>query len=209
MSAPHTIERPRPFRRGFNRIPDNWSALDRVPWGQRVVVEVGCGNGGWICQQATQDPTTHYVGIERTELRSDKLLEAAAQAALPNLTAIRADAVLLLDRMCPPSSVDAFYFFYPNPYPKARQANKRFFAGSALHVFDRCLKPGGTIYIASNIPEYLAEARQKLEVAGYTILSHGPVAMDVEPRTAFERKYRTRGERVLELDVKKSTNGRS
>lgn len=200
-----TTSGPRPFRRGFANIPENWSALDHVPWGQPVVVEVGCGTGDWICAQAAQNPGIHYIGIERTEVRSGKLLHHATTADLSNLTAIRADAVLLLDQKCPPESVDAFYFFYPNPYPKPRQANKRFFVGSSFYIFDRCLKPGGTIYIASNIPQYITEARQQLEAAGYTLLRHGPIAMDIDPRTAFERKYRARDEMTVELEVKKPT----
>lgn len=199
------MTRPRPYQSGFLKVPENWSALDHVPWGQPVIVEVGCGTGDWVCAQAAQNPGIYYIGIERTEVRSGKLLHHATTAGLPNLTAIRADAVLLLDQKCPPQSVDAFYFFYPNPYPKARQANKRFFVGSALHVFDHCLKPGGAIYIASNISDYIIEARQQLEAAGYTLLRHGAVAAEMAPRTAFERKYRARGEMTVELEVKKPT----
>lgn len=194
---------PRPYRSGFAKTPDNWSALDAVPWGNAVIVEVGCGTGDWVCAQAAQNPDIHYIGIERTEVRSGKLLHHATTADLSNLTAIRADAVLLLDRKCPAASVDAFYFFYPNPYPKSRQANKRFFAGSALHVFDRCLKPGGKIYIASNMPQYITEATQQLMGSHYSILRHGAMEPPLAPRTAFEKKYSERGEAIFEVLAQK------
>lgn len=198
-------QKPRPFRRGYDGVPDNWEALSRVPWGGSVIVEVGCGTGEWVLREAGQNPGTHYIGIEQTANRSGKLLQHAKAAGLPNLTAIRADAVLLLDRMCPPGSVDAFYFFYPNPYPKSRQANKRFFVGSSFDVFDRCLKLGGTLYVASNIADYIAGARRRCEDADYRILRHGTIVAGGKPRTAFEKKYLERNEKTFELTAKKPT----
>lgn len=200
-----TPQKPRPFRRGYAKLPDNWGLLSHVPWGKPVVVEVGCGTGEWICREAGQNPGTHYIGIEQTAIRSGTLLQHAEEAALSNLTAIRADAVLLLDRMCPPGSVDTFYFFYPNPYPKERQANKRFFAGSSFEVFDRCLRPGGTMVVASNVVDYIAGARQRCEDTNYRILYHGTIMAGGKPRTAFEKKYQERNETAFELIAKKPT----
>lgn len=197
-------QKPRPFRRGYAKTPDNWGVLARVPWGQPLVVEVGCGAGEWICREARQNPGIYYIGIEQTEIRSGKFLLSAEGTGSPNLLAMRADAVLLLDRMCPPAAVDAFYFFYPNPYPKARQANKRLNTGPAMWVFDRCLKPGGKIYLATNI-EHLAEetAASLCQAWGYAVTQHGLLTALESPRTAFERKYLARGETLFEVEAYK------
>lgn len=202
---PATVrQRPRPFRRGYVKTPDNWNVLSRVPWGQPLVVEVGCGAGEWICREARQNPGIYYIGIEQTEVRSGKLVVAAGASAAPNLLPVRADAVLLLDRICPPASVDTFYFLYPNPYLKARQANRRLLTGPAMWVFDRCLKPGGKIYLATNIEHYAAETAASLRHAwGYAVTQHGLITGLEAPRTAFERKYRARGEKLFEVEANK------
>lgn len=200
--APTPLSKPRAFRRGYAKTPDNWSALTRVMWGAPVVVEVGCGTGDWICTEAPQNPTTYYIGIEQTEIRSDKLIQCAAD--IPNLVAIRADAVLLLDALCPPASVDTLYLFYPNPYPKTRQANRRLVIGPSMWVFDRCLKPGGTIYLATNIESYANDAAQLLtEAWGYTLTRYGIIDTQISPRTAFEKKYLERGEACFEVIAQK------
>lgn len=197
-------QKPRPFRRGYDDVPDNWEALLHVPWGGPVVVEVGCGTGEWICREARQNPGIHYIGIEQTEVRSGKLLQSAEIAGLSNLIGIRADAVLLLDRLCPPVSVDAFYFFYPNPYLKARQSNRRLLTGPSMWVFDRCLKPGGKIYLATNIGFLAEETAGNLHHAwGYSVTRHSLITSLETPRTAFERKYHARGEPLFEVVANK------
>lgn len=199
-------QRPRPFRRGYSQIPDGWRALSLVPWERPVVVEVGCGTGEWICREARQNPGSYYIGIEQTEIRSRKFQSSAEDADLPNLLAVRADGVLLLDHMCPPESVDAFYFLYPNPYLKTRQANKRLLTGPSMWVFDRCLKPGGKIYLATNIERLAAETAASLRHAwGYSITQQGLITTLTSPRTAFERKYLARSETVFEVEAAKPT----
>lgn len=205
MSEP-ALQKPRPFRRGYAKTPENWEILSRVPWGKQIVVEVGCGTGEWICREALQNPGIHYIGIEQTEIRSSKLHQSAENSNLPNLTTVRADGVLLLDHMCPSESVDAFYFLYPNPYLKSRQANKRLLTGPSMWVFDRCLKPGGKIYLATNIERLAQETAASLRHAwGYSVTRHGLITTLASPRTAFERKYLARSERLFEVEAIKLT----
>jgi tRNA (guanine-N7-)-methyltransferase len=204
MSIP--TRKPRTFRRGAVTIPKAWEDLS-VPWGPSVIAEVGCGVGEWACHEAAQHPDTHYIAIEKTKLRSDALLARAKSAGLSNLTAVRADGILFLDVMCPPASLDAIYFFYPNPWPKKMHAQRRLLIGPSMWVFDRCLKPGGQIYLATNIERYAEEAAAILRDAWeYRIVAHGPIAPHIAPRTAFERKYLKRNETLYELNAKKPTD---
>ncbi|PIR21206.1 MAG: hypothetical protein COV45_00230 [Deltaproteobacteria bacterium CG11_big_fil_rev_8_21_14_0_20_47_16] len=191
---------PRPYTRGYNHEPENWAVLDHIDWQHYVVVEVGCGAGDWICKEAEAHPNQHYIGIESTQARSQQFFKNAHRVELSNLTPIRADAILLLDAKCPPESVDEFYFFFPNPWPKSRQANKRFFSGSAIHVFDRCLKSGGSMLIASNSESYTQEAADNLAHLGYKISINSTPS---QPRTGFEQKYLARGEKIFQITAVK------
>lgn len=169
-----------------------------------MIVEIGAGVGEWACHEAAQHPDVHYLAIEKTQVRSDALLARAKNAGLPNLTAVRADGVLFLDVMCPPASLDAIYFFYPNPWPKKMHTQRRLLIGPSMWVFDRCLKPGGQLYLATNIERYAQEAATCLHQAwGYTIIRKGPITSLTPPRTAFEKKYWERKEPLFEVIAKK------
>lgn len=215
------ILKPKKFRqKSLDSIPENWKIFDSFDWNQNIIVEVGCGNGEWVLNEAQKTPKNFYIGIERTQNRSDTFLRASHLLKISNLLALRADAVALVGAKFPAESVSAFYFIYPNPYPKKKQASQRFCAAASFEVFHRALQKNGSIYIASNVYEYIEEARVFLEKFwGYQIKFLRPIISLIDsspspsipppsrgrdggnwiPRTAFERKYFLRGEKLYEL----------
>jgi tRNA G46 methylase TrmB len=197
---------PRLYRRGsLYPDPPAWRmAAQCIDFSRPLCVEVGCGDGGWLIAEACQRPGEFFVGIERTEDRSRRLLHNAAAAGLGNLVVLRADAVAFLAAHLPAATIDRLVIFYPNPSPKKIQANRRFFCGPAFHVFHDKLKPGGTITLASNVPAYVKEARENLiRFWRYTITAYGAVPPEIPPRTLFEKKYRERGDPLIELTAHK------
>ena len=195
------LKKPKPYvPYTYDPEPEEWHVLDTFPKARKLIVEVGCGKGAWIIEQAKENPQTNYIGIERTINKSKTLLTSSEQAALNNLIAIQADAIALMSQKFPKESVDELYFFYPNPTPKKRQANQRFFVRSAFDVFHQCLKPNGTIYLITNIEPYHQEACNFLEnIWGYQILDKKKLPQDITPRTAFEKRYLDAGEDLFEL----------
>lgn len=198
---------PRPYRPyTYSTEPKEWSLFDIIDWRKKIIIEVGCGRGKWILEQAARDPDSIYIGIERTRNRSSYFIDRAKAKNLKNLLSIRADALPLIEQKVPKESVSALYFFYPNPMPKRMQANQRFFVGSAFHVLNECLKKNGKIYLVSNIRDYVMEARDFLQrFWGYKIESYKKMATDQNPRTNFEAKYLAQGHEIFELSAQKST----
>lgn len=183
--------------------PKEWRVLDDFNWDQEIVVEVGCGTGEWGLSQAQKHPQKFYMAIERTFNRSQQLENLSGRYELANHLALRADAILLFGYRFPPQSVNELVFFYPNPCPKKRQANLRYFVSSSFQVFHDALKPGGKVLLASNISAYVWEARVYLEKYwGYRVIYDGAARFDT-PRTQFERKYHLAGEELVELEVGK------
>lgn len=213
------ILKPKKFHhKSLNPIPENWKIFDSFDWNRKIIVEVGCGNGEWVLNEAQKNPHNFYIGIERTQNRSDTFLRSSHLLQVPNLLALRADGVALIGAKFPPESVSAFYFFYPNPYPKKKQASQRFCVAASFEVFHKALQKNGSLYIASNVYEYIEEAAIFLEKFwGYKIkflqqIFSSSLSLSLEgrgvqgegdlrtPRTAFERKYFLRGEKLYELE---------
>lgn len=192
------------FKRDYHRPlamqPKNWETFDEFDWSQNLIVEVGCGKGTWGLTEAKKNPQNFYIGIEKTKARSKPLLRESQNQNLPNHVAIRADAILLIAHKFPPASVGEFVFLYPNPWPKRRQANKRFFVGPAFAVFHQALKPNGKILVSSNIKNYVFEAKEFLEkMWDYQTISCEKIFELQTPRTPFEKKYQAAGEELFEL----------
>lgn len=195
------LQLPRPYTSSkLETLPNDWQRFDKSKFASNLVVEIGCGKGHWILNQAKQNPQQNFIAIERTLKKSDVMLKQAIEAELPNLFVIRAEAIQFLDRMIPDNSVDEFYIHFPNPTPKLRQANQRFVVGSAFHVLNQKLKSKGKLHIASNIEDYIDEAKNFLiSVWNFSNVSLQTNTHIKNPRTAFEKKYIANGECIFDL----------
>lgn len=182
-----------------------WESLDKIDWTQEIILEVGSGCGDWILAEALHNPKKIYIAIEKTQEKFEKFFNKYRKGNYANLFPYRADAVLLSAQKIPFDSLNQIFFLYPNPWPKKRQGNKRFFVSPAFQIFDQRLKRNGEIYLASNIFEYVEEAKEALEKNWkYRVEVFQKIPESQEPRTLFEKKYKERGENLFELRARKS-----
>lgn len=125
-------------------------------------LEVGSGGGEHAIAQARAHPHAALVACEVFENGICSLLSALvpdgreADATLPpNLRLWVQDARILL-RALPPACLDRLFLLFPDPWPKARHAKRRFVHPAMLPVLARVLKPGAEWRIASDDPTYQA-----------------------------------------------------
>ncbi len=128
----------------------------------RLGLEVGFG-GGEHATALVQDPGLGLIACEVFEpgLCSllSRLVPDTADPAIaplpPNLRVWDDDARVLM-RILPPQSLDMLALMFPDPWPKARHAKRRFVHPAHLPLVARLLKPGGEWRIASDDPTYQA-----------------------------------------------------
>jgi tRNA (guanine-N7-)-methyltransferase len=124
-----------------------------LPGAARLEIEIGYGGGEHLARMAANNPTTGYIGCEVFSGGIAKLLEAAEQRGLANLRLFTDDALKLLVKL-PPSSLDAAYLLYPDPWPKTRHHKRRFISPTTLGELARVLKPGSIFRFATDIEDY-------------------------------------------------------
>lgn len=146
-------------------------------------------------QFAEAHPDAGLVAIERTKNKSELFLNALQAKHLPNLFPVNADALYWLPGNIKPASVDQFFILYPNPYPKERQANKRWHRNPLMHFIMQCLQPTGILEVASNEDWYLEESKScMLRNWDMAVVEERALSLDDhKPRTHFEKKYLERG----------------
>ena len=191
--------------RAFNAaaVPTPQSGPVPLPEGP-VLVEVGAGQGLFAVQFSCHFPDKTLIAIERTKERFAQLKQRVTNNRCQNVIPIRANAVNWITHCLPPCSVEGYFFWYPNPYPKPGQRNKRFHAMPFMGHLIYTLQPGGTITMATNQEFYYTEARTYLvETWGLTCRVDRQIASSEAPRTHFEKKYLARGDTCWELQFTK------
>jgi tRNA (guanine-N7-)-methyltransferase len=136
------------------------------PWGSFAVrpsalwLEVGFGGGEHALAQIAAFPAIGLIACEVFENGICSLLSrlvregGEADETLPgNLRVWPEDARLLLAKL-PDACLDRLFLLFPDPWPKARHAKRRFVHPAMLPVLARVLKPGGVWRVASDDPTY-------------------------------------------------------
>jgi len=127
-----------------------------------IWLEVGFGSGEHAIAQAEAHPHSGLTACEVFEngicsLLSHLIPEADPETApVPgNLRLFTDDARILL-RALPDAALTKLFLMFPDPWPKARHAKRRFVHPAALPEIARVLRPGAEWRIASDHPVYQA-----------------------------------------------------
>lgn len=175
---------------------------------ERLVLEVGCGNGFHPIDLAKKQPNTGIIAVERTKSKGNSLRQRLKNHPhLKNIFPIIGEAANWLPGLITQDSLAHIYLLYPNPYPKESQRNKRWHCSSFFHFLLYALKKGGWIELRTNEDWLYKESKQTFKKDWKLSLScdqplRGPQSFYA---SAFEKKYLTRGEECFRLVFQKRT----
>lgn len=123
-------------------------------------LEIGFGGGEHALAQIAAHPEIGLIASEVFEngicSLLSRLVPVAGEATAPlpgNLRLFDQDARMLLRRL-PAASVDRLFLLFPDPWPKARHAKRRFVHPENLRLVAHVLKPGAEWRVASDDPTY-------------------------------------------------------
>ncbi len=175
-------------------------------------LEVGFGGGEHALAQAAENPEAGLIACEVFENGLCSLLSRVvpeggeATAPVPgNLRIWDQDARVLI-RALPEGCLDRMFLLFPDPWPKARHAKRRFVHPAFLPDVARVLRPGGTWRIASDDPTYQAWVAEVLAGQPYFAVPP-PAAARPEgwPPTRYEAKALAAGRPPLYWEATRRT----
>jgi tRNA (guanine-N7-)-methyltransferase len=164
-------------------------------------VDLGCGDGSFLCDLAQQFPDKNFLGIERLTKRVEKVRRKAQK--IDNLRVLGTDTLFAVRHLLPENSVETFYLFFPDPWPKRRHQQRRIFTHDFLDAIATGLQPNGILHIATDQLDYfrhiemLSRAHAPLEAVPQTREDA------VLPSTKFERQFREQGVPIYRLTLRK------
>lgn len=162
-----------------------------------VVLEVGCGAGEATLQSAISHPEVDHLAAEVHTPGLARLLVDIEASSLTNVRVVHGDALEVIDRL-PDACLDEIRIWFPDPWPKVRQLQRRIVQPGPVTQLLRCLKSGGRLRLATDVADY---AEHMLEVcASIPTLTGGRVPRPADrPVTRFERKGIDAGRPVVDI----------
>ena len=110
----------------------------------------------------------------------------------------RRDAVALLEQRLRSRSVEAVHLFFPDPWPKARHAKRRFISRHTLDLVADCLADTGHLRVATDHTSYAEHAHA--ELSEHPAFDVRPTARPAwRPTDGFEAKGIAAGRTITDL----------
>jgi tRNA (guanine-N7-)-methyltransferase len=175
--------------------PLDWSAVFGND--HPVEIEVGFGKGLFLLTASQACPEVNFLGVEI--IRKYQLFTATrlAKRALHNVRLVKADARLFLRDAVAIGSVRAVHVYFPDPWWKKRHLKRRVFTPEFAVQCVRVLRPGGHLYVVTDVEEYFQVITGLLaEQSGLRRLPPPELkepGHDLDYLTNFERKFRKEG----------------
>ncbi|MBQ9015123.1 MAG: tRNA (guanosine(46)-N7)-methyltransferase TrmB [Firmicutes bacterium] len=208
--------------------PEIWAqvfgARGTAAGGRPLFLEIGCGKGDFLLQQALAHPEADFVGIEgqaSVVLRAlEKTAAAADTAAAGGGTSLCAGCgfrgnlrfacafVNGLEELFAPGSLSGIYLNFSDPWPKGRHAKRRLTWRGRLMDYAKALKPGGFIAVKTDNDPLFDFTLEEIAACGWKPVEetrdlHG-ADCDLEARlvtTEYERKFRDAGRKINYVKV--------
>lgn len=170
------------------------------PW----EVELGFGKGRYLLRSAQEHPERRYLGIEIVSKYYRLLLTRSRRRGLDNLMVVRGEALYLLSTVLPQGFASALHVYFPDPWHKHRHNKRRMFDPETVDLVLGALRPGGTLFFATDYLEYGDLVTEILQ-------SHPDLDVELveEPwpdgaRTNYEAKFIAEGRPIRRLRARLS-----
>jgi len=121
------------------------SDIDKIP----VVLEIGCGKGGFICGMAKKYPEINFVALEKV---SDVIMlacERAKNEELKNVKFMNCDAKNIGEYF-DKGQISRIYLNFSDPWPKAGHYKRRLTYKDFLDVYKSVLTDDGAIFMKTD-----------------------------------------------------------
>lgn len=164
-------------------------------------VDLGCGDGSFLCKLAQQFPEKNFLGIDRLTKRVEKVRRKAVK--IDNVRVLATDTLFAVRYLLPENSVETFYLLFPDPWPKRRHQERRIFTCEFLDAVAAALEQSGALRAATDQVDYFRQMeRLSHNHSQFEIVPPSPNDL-VFPLTKFERGFRHQGAPIYRLTLRK------
>lgn len=169
-----------------------------------VYLEIGCGKGQFICEEATRNPDINFVAIEVNRSVICMACKKALDAGIKNVLFVHCNATVL-QKYFKDGTIGRIYLNFSCPFPKKAYENKRLTNIRFLEIYKALLAPGAPIYQKTDNMHFFEYSLEQYSLAGFRIrnISLDLHNCDYEGNivTEYEKKFSEQGFRIYRVEA--------
>lgn len=171
--------------------------------GKPLELDIGCATGDLVLALARLRPEANYLGLDIVAKPVWRAVERAAEAELPNVKFLQADARLVYAKI-PDGVLRAAYVHFPAPLLANRQRNQLLVSAALLQTMERCLQPGGVLSVMTDQEGVYAELLRLLPAAPRlrpVPPDEWSVAVTELLKSHYHRRWEARGRQIWRVEL--------
>jgi tRNA (guanine-N7-)-methyltransferase len=161
-----------------------------------TVLEIGFGNGEQLLHAAASEAARNFIGIEVHRPGVGRLMNALADAGLDNVRISNHDAVEVLERQIPASSLAEVRIYFPDPWPKKRHHKRRLIQPAFVELLASRVQRGGLLHLATDWAEYAEHMLEVVDASPQWRNRAGLGAYSAAPEWRINTHFEKRGVRL-------------
>ena len=170
-----------------------------------VVLEIGCGKGGFVIQLATQQKEVNFLALEKMSNVILTPMEEVKKLGVENIRFLNIRAECL-PCYIPEGSLDAIYLNFSTPLPKLGYATQRLTHRNFLNVYKKLLKKGGRVLQKTDDRDFFDFSLEEFKACGFALENvsynlHENGNPDWNIVTEYESKWVERGLPIHRLEA--------
>lgn len=148
--------------------PNNYKNQWKEVFGNnnKICLELGMGRGSFIIEMAKKHPNVNFIGLELDINQTATAIKNVEKEKITNLKMICADANEISNMFG--KEIDTIYLTFSEPWPKEKDAKKRFTSVNYLKLYDRIFKKNKHIIMKTDNKILFASALESLSDYWYT-----------------------------------------
>ena len=169
-----------------------------------VMLEIGCGKGGFAFKIAEKDPEINFIAVEKISNVIIEACEKADREKPKNLRFMNVAAENLLYYLGE-HSISVIFLNFSCPYPKYTYRNRRLTYFRYLDIYKKLLIKGGEIRLKTDNMGFFEFSLQSLSENGFILknitldLHAGDLTDNIE--TEYEKMFVAEGKPIYKLEA--------
>ncbi|EYE87852.1 tRNA (guanine-N(7)-)-methyltransferase [Fervidicella metallireducens AeB] len=173
-----------------------------------IYLELGCGRGKFISENAINNPDINYIGIDL----KDEVLVAAKRTVeekfkrenkeVNNIKLIPME-IAFIENVFDKNEISRIYINFCNPWPKLRHNKRRLTHTVFLNRYKKFLKPGAQIWFKTDDTDLFNDSQEYFKECGFSIsyLTYDLHKSDFKNNimTEYETKFTSMGLKTMFL----------
>jgi len=141
-------------------------------WGDKVILELACGQGAYTLGLAQRDPSATVIGVDIKGAR----MWHGALASKDKHSNVRFLRTMIeeLGRFFNEGEVDEIWITFPDPHPRKGKAKKRLTSSRFLEIYGKILKPGGLVHLKTDATALYEWTKETVGESGWAVIKDVP-----------------------------------